>query len=225
MIKTNLLHPGCSRVGVAMLLAALAAGFITSCGGDSLPPKKELHTRVSALETEVLQKNSEIEARNSQIHEIETQLTEIRGLLNQREADLLKLREQAQVRLPAESAFVGIPDSERFGDQIEADRLLLVEMRKKLPEDKNEAIAFWDNIKGLSSVADPSLVARANSVISSLPAYFRFLETDFSSRQEAVLTFQLTGASEYQVATDKFWKAFALSLIERLDIVSANLES
>ena len=180
----------------------------------------DLRDRIAALETEASQKDARIEERDAQVADIRAQVDEIRAQLDERDAVLARLQQRMDAAPDTQPAFPGIPDVERFAAQIEADRLLLVEMRKELPVDRSEAVAYWNNVKGLAAISDTSLVGKANIVITALPAYFNYLETDFTTQQDAILTFQLTGASDYEDATDDFWRAFALSLIDRLTIVS-----
>ena len=186
--------------------------------------EEELRDRIAALEAESEQKDSRIEQRDDQLNDIRAELDDIRAQLDERDAELARLQRRIGAAPEDQSAFPGIPDVERFAAQIEADRLLLVEMRKELPSDRGEAFAYWNNVKALAAVADDALVGKANNVITALPAYFDFLETDFQTEQDAIVTFRLTGASDYDTATDEFWRAFALSLIDRLTIVSDNVE-
>ena len=228
------------RFIIAVLALTLVGGVLIACAAteptaepaaeptEPVAPvssvEDDLRERIAALETESEQKDSRIEQRDDQLNDIRAELDDIRAQLNDRDAELTRLQRRIEAAPEARSPFPGIPDVERFAEQIEADRLLLVEMRKELPDDRREAFAFWNNVKELAAVSDASLVAKANNVITALPAYFNFLETDFDNQQDAVLTFQLTGASDYETASDEFWRAFALSLIDRLTIVSDNVE-
>ena len=224
------------RFLIAVLALTLVGGVLIACAATeptaepTEPPapvssvEDDLRERIAALEAESEQKDSRIEQRDDQLNDIRAELDDIRSQLDERDAELTRLQRRIEAAPETRSAFPGIPDVERFAEQIEADRLLLVEMRKELPDERREAFAFWNNVKELAAVSDPSLVAKANNVITALPAYFNFLETDFENQQDAVLTFQLTGASDYEAASDDFWRAFALSLIDRLTIVSDNVE-
>ena len=224
------------RFLIAVLALTLVGGVLIACAATeptaepTEPPapvssvEDDLRERIAALEAESEQKDSRIEQRDDQLNDIRAELDDIRSQLDERDAELTRLQRRIEAAPETRSAFPGIPDVERFAEQIEADRLLLVEMRKELPDERREAFAFWNNVKELAAVSDPSLVAKANNVITALPAYFNFLETDFENQQDAVLTFQLTGASDYEAASDDFWRSFALSLIDRLTIVSDNVE-
>lgn len=228
------------RFLIAVLALTLMGGVLVACAATeptAEPPPEptepaapassvedDLRERIAALEAESEQKDARIEQRDDQVNDIRAELDDIRSQLDERDAELTRLQRRIEAAPETRSAFPGIPDVERFAEQIEADRLLLVEMRKELPDERREAFAFWNNVKDLAAVSDPSLVAKANNVITALPAYFNFLETNFDNQQDAVLTFQLTGASDYETASDEFWRSFALSLIDRLTIVSDNVE-
>ena len=226
-----------ARLILTALALALLGGALSACAEATptaappteVPPvetsvEDDLRDRIAALETEASQKDARIEERDAQVADIRAQVDEIRAQLDERDAVLARLQQRMDAAPDTQPAFPGIPDVERFAAQIEADRLLLVEMRKELPVDRSEAVAYWNNVKALAAISDTSLVGKANIVITALPAYFNYLETDFTTQQDAILTFQLTGASDYEDATDDFWRAFALSLIDRLTIVSDNVE-
>ena len=230
-------RPRATRLLLTVLGLALLGGALVACAEvtpTAAPPTEpppidtsvedDLRDRIGALEAEAALKDARIEQRDAEVTDIRAQLDEIRAQLDERDAEITRLQRRVDAAPETRSAFPGIPDVERFAAQIEADRLLLVEMRKELPDDRGDAVAYWNNVKGLAAVSDASLVAKANNVITALPAYFNYLEADFSTQQDAILSYQLTGASDYDAASDDFWRAFALTLIDRLTIVSDNVE-
>jgi hypothetical protein len=109
----------------------------------------------------------------------------------------------------------------KIGDRLAADRLLLVELRKETPQTRAEAIAVWENIRGLAARSDPNLVPKVERVSRTISVYYAWRERDFAGAQEAQVAYVLTGASQFQETTDEFWKAFLLVLVNRIDILAS----
>ena len=66
-------------------------------------------------------------------------------------------------------------------DRLAVDRLILVELRKDLPEERQPAAYYWGRIKGLAAQSEPSLSSTADKVLKALPVYFSWSETTFAS--------------------------------------------
>lgn len=132
-----------------------------------------------------------------------------------------------QVRYP-ETLFV--PPTGGFGATvnlpelvaaIEADRRLLSELRKGVPDTREEAEIFLRRLKLLADRADPvRLAIRADRVLEQAPIYFDWLETEFESSDESLYEYYVGGAQGFQRALGEFEEAVLLVVINRLDTAS-----
>jgi len=109
----------------------------------------------------------------------------------------------------------------RFDDlygPLEADRQLLFELRKDLPETRPEAEAQLDRIRSLALASNPSrlgqLVDRVGEVA---PDFFDWRFTDFSSAEEASQAYIGSGASAFDSSMNEFRNEVLMSVANRLD--------
>ncbi len=98
-----------------------------------------------------------------------------------------------------------------------ADRLLLVELRKDMPTDEEEAKSYWEDVRALAAQSDPALAAKVNRVLRLVPAYFEWLETPFTTSCGSVDAFFNSGASELGIVRADLEKDVLLVLINRID--------
>ncbi|MCH6554381.1 MAG: aldo/keto reductase, partial [Acidobacteria bacterium] len=61
-------------------------------------------------------------------------------------------------------------------EPLDPDRLLLVELRKDSPNDREAAREYWEGIKKLAVQSDPSLGPKADRVLRLIPAYFDYID-------------------------------------------------
>jgi hypothetical protein len=102
--------------------------------------------------------------------------------------------------------------------QIEADRQLLVEFRKELPETRGEAEAYLDRIRSLALVADPSRLAPlATRVMQAAPIYLDWRHAGHASPELRARAFADTGAHGFPTALNNLRNAVLLSVSNRID--------
>lgn len=120
-------------------------------------------------------------------------------------------------------------DINQFIDSLEADRRLLVEIRKEVPTTRREAENYLARLKELSALSDPvRLVPLANRVLSQAPIYFDWVDGEFESQEEQVAEYYIGGARGFHFALEAFKSAVMFTLINRLDIAARlirNLDS
>ena len=114
---------------------------------------------------------------------------------------------------------------------VEKHRLLLVEMRRDIPVDRDEARAYWSNIKAIAADADPALVTPIDRIILRIDNYFDWDERQPSlnvSVDDTYLawleSYSLSGANEYGTYVDVFTKDALLAIINQLDSIVTQLE-
>lgn len=121
-------------------------------------------------------------------------------------------------------------DSNDMADSIENHRVLLVEMRKDKPIDRENAYAYWRSIKSVASLADPSLSSPVDKVILGIDNYFDWQERGPSqaSQPEEYVDwlngYDTSGAVSYELAIVRFNKDALLSLITELDLIGDSLK-
>ena len=123
--------------------------------------------------------------------------------------------------LPIGPRVLGDTEIEDFLAAIEADRRLLSELRKPVPQNREDAVMFLNGLKELAVRADPiRLAIVANRVLEQAPIYFDWLETEFETPQDEVYEYHIGGVQGFSRALEEFQNAVLMTAINRLDIAS-----
>ena len=110
-------------------------------------------------------------------------------------------------------------DMDQFLQKLESDRLLLAEIRKDVPQGRDEAEVYLVRLKQLASRSDPvRLVPLANRILDNAPIFFDWLDREFESAEEEVTEYYIGGARGFHFALETFKSAARLTVINRLDI-------
>ena len=136
-----------------------------------------------------------------------------------RSEDALRVSRDAVAALESEkeiekNKLVALRESVNLMD---SDRLLLVELRKHMPGNEEEARSYWEDVRDLAVKSDPALSAKVNRVLRLVPAYFEWVETPFTSSCGSVEAFFNSGASELGIVRADLEKDVLLVLINRID--------
>jgi len=108
-----------------------------------------------------------------------------------------------------------------LADKLEADRLLLAEIRKEVPEAREEAELYLMRLKVLAEKSDPVRLAPLfDRVLDQAPIYFKWLETEYEDQDEQLTEYYVGGARGFAFAMENFKSAVFLVIINRLDIAS-----
>jgi len=103
-------------------------------------------------------------------------------------------------------------------DPMEADRQLLVELRKPLPEDRGTAEAYLARIQRLAITSDPARLGQpASRVLETAPVYLDWRFGDFASPADQQAAFLNSGAAGFGTDFDELEKAILLTVANRLD--------
>lgn len=110
---------------------------------------------------------------------------------------------------------------ERFDDlyaPLEADRQLLFELRKGVPETRAEAETQLERIRRLALSSNPSSLGQLiDRVDAAAPTFFDWRYADHASPQEANLEYINSGANAYDSTMEEFRDAVLMSVANRLD--------
>lgn len=103
-------------------------------------------------------------------------------------------------------------------EPLEADRQLLFELRKGLPETRPEAEAQLARIRNLALSSNPRKLGQlVDRVDDAAPAYFDWRFTQFTSTQEATEAYINSGANAFDSTMNEFRNEVLLSVANRLD--------
>jgi hypothetical protein len=103
-------------------------------------------------------------------------------------------------------------------DPIEADRQLLFELRKGLPETRPEAEAQLARIRNLALSSNPARLGQlVNRVDEAAPAFLDWRFTQFTSSQAATEAYINSGANAFDSSMDEFRSEVLMSVANRLD--------
>lgn len=109
----------------------------------------------------------------------------------------------------------------RFDDlyePLEADRQLLFELRKGMPETRPEAEAQLERIRSLALSSDPARLGQlVDRVDESAPAFFDWRFGEFSSSEEFSSAYVATGANAFDSSMEEFRAEVLRSVANRLD--------
>jgi chromosome segregation ATPase len=115
-----------------------------------------------------------------------------------------------------------LDDSLRHFDDLyqplEADRQLLLTLRKGLPETRTEAEVQLDRIRLLALSSDPARLGQlVDRVDDAAPAFLDWRFAQFTSSQEATEAYINTGANAFDSSMDEFRNEVLMSVANRLD--------
>ena len=178
----------------------------------------EVKSQVEGLGASVAQLGLQAGGLQAQLDEKVNEISALRGA-KELVADLEQRVESLTVQLGnlSEAEPAALEPIREVASALEVDRMLLADLRKDPPGVRDDARRFWSNVKGLAVKSDSSLGSRADKIAAAIPAYFNWFERDFSSNEEANLTYLLTGAASYDSSINEFWGAFLLVVIDRID--------
>ncbi|MQG76173.1 MAG: hypothetical protein FI703_02460 [SAR202 cluster bacterium] len=110
-----------------------------------------------------------------------------------------------------------IADFESTIEPMDSDRLLLVELRKSMPDTLDEAVKYWKSVKDQAVQSAPGLGTKVDRVIRLLPAYFDWLEGTYTDTCDSVLAFFDSGAVEFGTVSGDLQNDIFLVMINRMD--------
>ncbi len=135
------------------------------------------------------------------------------------EADISSLRQNVDAISLERDRLRG--SIERFDDlygPLEADRQLLVELRKGLPETRPEAEAQIDRIRSLALSADPSRLGQlVDRIDDTAPAFLDWRFGEFASTDDFTNAYIDTGANAFDTSMEDFRSEVLMSVSNRLD--------
>lgn len=117
----------------------------------------------------------------------------------------------------------GLERLQELAANLSNDRLLLSEMRKDPPANRNDARTYWTGVKDLAIKSSPALGPMTDRIIASIQAHYNWSERNYSTTDQKDLSYVLTGANVYDNSSKAFWNAFLKVAIDRIDAVSISV--
>lgn len=102
-------------------------------------------------------------------------------------------------------------------EPMDSDRLLLVELRKSMPDTLEEAEKYWKTVKDQAVKSDTSLGIKVDRVIRMLPTYFDWINGTYTDTCDSVLAFFDSGAVEFGTMSGDLQNDIFLVMINRMD--------
>ena len=119
---------------------------------------------------------------------------------------------------------------EEMYDSLDRHRLLLLELRKETPADREDSLTYWSNLHRVAVDANPALSSEAEKVLVRIDNYYIWKDggPDPSDSVDEYLDWRKayapSGAEAYEEATLVFNRQALLSVVNRIDTVLSLLD-
>ena len=139
------------------------------------------------------------------------------------------LSELRQLKIVANESKRRLANFDYLISGLDSDRNILIELRKEVPEIREEAREFWSDLKLKVSSSDPKLAVKIDRILARLDQYFNWIELRPSAGTPQndfcgwILSAPL-GTFDYTDEIDTFEKEMLLVVITRID-ATINLAS
>jgi hypothetical protein len=145
---------------------------------------------------------------------------------NELQAQIDQLTAEVATLSAERDRLAGVVDQfDHLYQPMEADRLLLQELRKDLPETRAEADAYLARLQQLALQSDPSRLASiAERMMDAAPAFLDWRDQDFPTQEAAAQAFVDTGASAFGETFVEMRNAILLTVASRIDAVLSGID-
>ncbi len=119
---------------------------------------------------------------------------------------------------------------EEMYDSLDRHRLLLLELRRETPADREDSLAYWSNVHRVAVDANPALSSSAEKVLVRIDNYYTWKDggPNPSDSVDEYLDWRKayapSGAEAYDEATLVFNQQALLSVVNRIDTVLTLLD-
>ena len=205
--------------GVALFLTLIAA-----CQTPIEEPESEIadiKSERAALAEEVKSLSEDLQVARDDVDRLEG---ELKAAQSSREDTFREDAEQRFQNILLRRA----ENLQRLADVLDQDRLLLIEIRKPVPGERDPGLRHLRNIRELVQGAGSELIAPLDKALTLAPAYYDWLERaeedEFASLSESSVLYDLW-VTPYENARQEFLEDSLLLLIKHLDEASEALTS
>ena len=235
--KRNLAYILLGIISIALLLGTalglvMSSNISTSSSGATLDPNSSTSSRLNQMEAEIDRLKLDLQKSNIEAQELTVRLTQTDENYQNVLSDLIESQTDLALKeLTNSSSAEPILGSELFEElnRMEKHRLLLVEIRKNPPLDREGAIEHWTKIKAVASKANPSLSSPADKIMITIDNYFDWKDRNPAASSSSgelaywIDDYELSGASAYDKAILSFTGEAILAVISHMDSISESL--
>jgi chromosome segregation ATPase len=170
--------------------------------------------------------DTELSATVTSVNELRTLVDDLSIANEALEADNSSLQQSVEsLSLERDRLQHSLTTFESLYDPLEADRKLLVELRKDLPDTRPEAEAQLQRLHDLALSSDPAKLGRLiDRVEDAAPAFLDWRFQQFTSAQEATQAYVNSGANAFDSSMTEFRSGVLLSVANRLDGLLTTLD-
>lgn len=204
--------------GQAVLaMEPVASGLETSATDARLEQTEEQLIELQARLAESSATNAELVAENTALEDQVAALSEENLALEATNAGLEQ--ENERLALERDRLLASVEHFTGLFDALEADRQLLVALRKELPADSRaEAEAHIERVRRLALASNPSALGQlADRVAETAPAYLEWRFTEHPSPEAASRAYIESSANAFDTTMNALRSAILLSVANRLD--------
>jgi len=169
-----------------------------------------------ATVTQLLDQVDSLSALNTVLTDENSRLVDVNGTLSADNSSMAQaIDEITRERDRLRTSLTRFDD---LYDPLEADRQLLFELRKGLPESRPEAEAQLERISRLALASNPTGLGQlVDRVAETAPDFLEWRFTQFGSSQEATAAYISSGANAFDSNMDDLRSAVLLSVANRID--------
>lgn len=189
--------------------------------GDQLSAAKQELSQQQAKVEQLTQAQEEAARQAQELDRLRGQLESAQGQLDELTGDLATVLARLDLR---ERQLLALLEREDQGaqllqvvEQMGHDRQLLSELRKEVPSAREDAVAYWRNIKKLAAQSDPRLAPKVDQVLIATRNFFDWEEQAYVNEEERSLAFFLSGAYLLSSVTTDFINSVFLTVVTRMD--------
>jgi len=184
---------------------------------------EELLSVQGDMKQELAGANVQLEDLKAKLEEEQTSVQMARAdaqeahiLVSRRDERITELEREVAGLVLVQDRFVSYGEAM---EPLDPDRLLLVELRKDSPDDREAAKEYWEGIKKLAVQSDPSLGPKADRVLRLISTYFDYIDaaSEAESCEGIFDAYFTSGVIDYFNVESDFRRDLFLVLINRID--------
>ncbi len=214
---------GAAAVTIGLATALLSPGAPLAVASEPAPPDVEATTpdiRLAQAEELVSELRSQVDVLAAANSELTAQNATLAGENDSLALENDQLQQQVDALSRERDALAdGLTRFEDLYDPLEADRKLLIDLRKPIEDlTRSEAEVHIRRVRDLAIASNPSGLGQlADRLGEEAPAFLEWRESEFGSTEEATRSFVESGASAFTDTLEEFEDRVLLSVSNRLD--------
>lgn len=192
-------------LGMAVLLLVPGTSALATDPGTAGAPDTDVRVAAQAEDAGTAELRAQLDALSLRFDELATENATL-----QRSVDDLAAERDTLAR--------SIERLEDIYEPLEADRQLLFELRKDLPDSRPEAEAQLERMRSLALAANPAQLGQlVDRLLEAAPAFLEWRYGQFATDTEAAQAYVDGGAGAFDTSMTEFRNEVLMSVANRLD--------